>query len=113
MNRSQADALSIELRALIQDSLVDIRHADGELTITVAAARIVDVLRTLRDAPGLAFTQMNDLSGVDYLSYGQADWVTQGATSSGFSRATPTFRRGSVSRWSTSSFPSRTIAACG
>lgn len=87
MNRSQADALGIELRALLRESLVDIRHADGELTITVAAARIVEVLQTLRDAPGMAFTQMNDLSGVDYLSYGQADWVTQRATNSGFSRA--------------------------
>ena len=87
MNRSQADALGIELRALLQESLVDLRHSDGEMTITVVAARVADVLRTLRDAPSTAFTQMNDLSGVDYLSYGQADWVTQRATSSGFSRA--------------------------
>jgi len=87
MNRSQADALGIELRALLGESLVDIRHADGELTITVPGARIVEVMKSLRDAPGMAFTQMNDLSGVDYLSYGQADWVTQRATSSGFSRA--------------------------
>lgn len=63
------------------------RYAFGELTIEVNPAEIVAVGQTLRDAAGLEFTQLSDLSGVDYSAYGQADWVTQRATNAGFSRA--------------------------
>jgi NADH-quinone oxidoreductase subunit C len=58
----------------------------GELTVVVRPDTIVEVARTLRDDDELAFGQLSDLSGVDYLSFGQADWQTQGATDSGFSR---------------------------
>ncbi len=87
MNRSQADALNALIAQLIGDDLEHSEFAAGELTITVRPARIDGHLRALRDAPGLAFTQLSDLSGVDYSAYGQADWITHQATSSGFSRA--------------------------
>lgn len=87
MNRSQAEALRTEIATHLNDALLDARYADGELTLTVVSARTHQALQILRDTPSLAFTQLSDLSGVDYLSYGQADWVTQHATASGFSRA--------------------------
>lgn len=87
MNRSQAEALRTEIATHLKDALLDALYADGELTLTVVAARTHHALQILRDTPSLAFTQLSDLSGVDYLSYGQADWVTQRATASGFSRA--------------------------
>jgi NADH-quinone oxidoreductase subunit C len=40
----------------------------------------------LRDDDEFAFGQLSDLSGIDYLSFGQADWQTNGASDSGFSR---------------------------
>ena len=58
----------------------------GELTFEVAAARLVDVCRVLRDDPGLGFEQLVDLTGVDYLHYGQVEWNTETATRSGYSR---------------------------
>jgi len=87
MNRSQADALSALIAPLVGDDLLDSRFADGELTLTVKPARIDAHLRALRDAPELAFAQLSDLSVLDYSTYGQADWITHQATSSGFSRA--------------------------
>jgi len=87
MNRSQADALSALIAPLIGDDLENSEFAAGELTITVRPAGIDRHLRALRDAPELAFAQLSDLSGVDYSTYGQADWITHQATASGFSRA--------------------------
>jgi NADH-quinone oxidoreductase subunit C len=87
MNRSQADALSALIAPLIGDDLLDSQFAAGELTLTVKPAHIDVHLRALRDAPDLAFAQLSDLSGVDYSTYGEADWVTHQATASGFSRA--------------------------
>lgn len=55
-----------------------------EVTIEVAAPQISAVCHTLRDEFG--FEQLIDLCGVDYAYYGQADWETTQATSSGFSR---------------------------
>ena len=60
----------------------------GELTCEVSAGQLVAVCRELRDAPELAFEQLVDLSGIDYLLHGQGEWKTTPATSTGFSRGT-------------------------
>jgi len=87
MNQSKAQALSALLKDTLGGALRDTRFAHGELTITVDPVEILRVTRLLRDTAGLEFQQLTDLSGVDYSTYGMADWVTQRATSSGFSRA--------------------------
>ena len=62
-------------------------HIDrGELTVVVRSDELLECAEMLRDTPGIALRQLVDLSGIDYLSYGQADWQTQSATDSGFSR---------------------------
>jgi len=58
----------------------------GELTVVVRPDAIVEVAQTLRDDDEIALRQLSDLSGIDYLSFGQADWQTRDATDSGFSR---------------------------
>jgi NADH-quinone oxidoreductase subunit C len=58
----------------------------GEIAIDVPAADLVAVCKELRDAPDLAFEQLVDLSGIDYLDFGRSEWTTGEATSSGFSR---------------------------
>jgi NADH-quinone oxidoreductase subunit C len=57
-----------------------------EFSIEVAAAELLEVARTLRDDPQLRFEMLIDLAGVDYLDYGRAEWRTQSATATGFSR---------------------------
>lgn len=39
------------------------------LTLIVTAAKLVEVVRFLRDEPTLAFAQLLDIAGVDYLAY--------------------------------------------
>lgn len=57
-----------------------------EVTAEVAPENWLEVARTLKDNEAFAFEQLTDLCGVDYLGYGQAEWETEDATSSGFSR---------------------------
>ena len=83
--QAKLEALSSTLDTVLGDALLARRIDRDELTIDVDAARIFQVCRLLKDTPSLGFTQLSDLSGVDYLTYGQADWQTQ-ASSSGFSR---------------------------
>ena len=59
-----------EMADIVADRLGDTLEgqiiARGELTITVAAAEIVNVLRFLRDDPRLQFVCLIDICGVDY-----------------------------------------------
>jgi NADH-quinone oxidoreductase subunit C len=57
-----------------------------ESTYEVPADRLLEVSTALRDAPGLKFEMCMDVCGVDYLEHGRAEWKTEHATSSGFSR---------------------------
>ena len=55
-------AVTTVLGPLVASSVI----AHGELTITAAAGKIGDVLKTLRDDPGCQFEILIDLAGVDY-----------------------------------------------
>ena len=68
-------------------------HA-GQLTVEVAAGRLVEACRILRDDSRLRFAQLVDLCAVDYLGYGEADWETsESASGAGFSRGVRERRR--------------------
>ena len=58
----------------------------GELTFEVAPTGLLAVCQALRDEADWSFEQLIDLCGVDYAAYGQDEWNTDTATSSGFSR---------------------------
>jgi len=79
-----------ELAARIEHSLGARAHRYAspatEFAIEVACTDLLDVARTLRDDPQLRFEMLIDLAGVDYLDYGRAEWRTNAATASGFSR---------------------------
>ncbi|EIJ34051.1 NADH-quinone oxidoreductase subunit C [Thiothrix nivea] len=59
----------------------------GELTLEVPASHWIEVARFLRHDDMLDCAQLTDLCGVDYLTYGDAEWDVTTATRSGFSRA--------------------------
>lgn len=67
-----------------EDAIVE---AFSELTLTVNSDEIVKTCLKLRDV--FSFDTLIDLSGVDYLTYGQSDWDAD-ASSSGFGRARET-----------------------
>jgi NADH-quinone oxidoreductase subunit C len=58
----------------------------GELIYEVGKDDLLEIAITLRDDPGFGFDQLMDVCGVDYLTYGKGEWVTESATGSGFSR---------------------------
>ena len=78
-------ALADRLRAACPEANVAVSEVD-EVTIEVAPVQWIDTARTLRDDPGLAFSMLIDLCGVDYLQYGHSEWKTNQATGSGYSR---------------------------
>jgi NADH-quinone oxidoreductase subunit C len=56
------------------------------MTLEVAPEDWLETARALRDEDALAFAQLTDLCGVDYLGYGVDEWETGDATREGFSR---------------------------
>ena len=86
MTSAKIDRLGAALRAAIGNDIAALDEDRGEITIEIAPDALAAAMKTLKQDESLAFTQLTDLSGVDYLTYGQADWQTQAASSSGFSR---------------------------
>jgi NADH-quinone oxidoreductase subunit C len=84
MSRIEATARGIESR--IGARATQVAALPGEIAIDVAPAYLVEACQVLRDAPELAFEQLIDLSGIDYLDYGRSEWTTEHATATGFSR---------------------------
>jgi NADH-quinone oxidoreductase subunit C len=78
------------LHALIVDAFPEkLIHAathSGELTFEARPSDLLEVATALRDRSGLEFQMCMDVCGVDYLQHGRAEWKTEQATVSGFSR---------------------------
>ncbi|WP_154224433.1 NADH-quinone oxidoreductase subunit C [Marinicella rhabdoformis] len=79
-----------ELSKLLAEvfSDIDIKLTESRLGVEmlIPVDSWVDVAKTLRDDKNLYFEQLIDLCGVDYLTYGEAEWQTDGVSSTGFSR---------------------------
>jgi NADH-quinone oxidoreductase subunit C len=65
-------ALAGSVNAALGDKVVTIGEALGEVTLTVKAGDLLEVMATLRDRPELHFEQLTDVCGVDYSAYGVA-----------------------------------------
>ena len=63
------DTLQAALTSVLGDAVTALKCDRGEITITVPAARWLEVARTLRDDPQLRFEQLIDLAGVDWSEY--------------------------------------------
>jgi NADH-quinone oxidoreductase subunit C len=83
---SRIETLATAIEARLGARVRPVPSVAGELTYEVSAAQLTDVCRELRDAPELAFEQLVDLSGIDYLDLGRDEWKTESASSTGFSR---------------------------
>jgi len=69
------------------DRLSSCKFVNGEITLEVSNDNYLSVCEELRDHSDFRFEELMDLCGVDYSTYGQADWETHNSTSSGFERA--------------------------
>ncbi len=62
------------------------RSGYGEVTLVVPSEQLLDTALILRDHEAFRFEQLIDVCGVDYSAFGQAEWDTEGASSTGFGR---------------------------
>ena len=58
----------------------------GELTYELDKDNLLEVATALRNEAEFGFEMLMDVCGVDYLSYGEDEWITSEATGSGYSR---------------------------
>jgi NADH-quinone oxidoreductase subunit C len=80
------DALARHIDAQLQTRARRVASTPDELAYEVDSALLLEVCRTLRDAPELRFEMLMDLAGIDYLEFRKDEWQTLSATSTGFSR---------------------------
>lgn len=80
------EELSQALAATFATRLKSNVVAHNEVTVEVAPSDLLSVCKSLRDEPSLKFEQLIDVCGVDYSEYGNSEWTTDSASSSGFSR---------------------------
>ena len=66
--------LKNNLEAALGSRIVSLTQALGEFTLVVDSADYIAAAQVLHDDPRLAFTQLMDLCGVDYSSYGEGGW---------------------------------------
>jgi NADH-quinone oxidoreductase subunit C len=82
----RTQALAASLSARFGAILEQVYSGCDQLTYVVPKESLLDVCQALRDESDFAFEMLIDLCGVDYLSYGEAEWETRSATDHGFSR---------------------------
>lgn len=80
------DKLADGLHARFKDRIRTLEQEHGEITVELAAEDLFDTCTALRDEPQFRFECLMDLCGVDYSAYGEAEWKTDMATDTGFSR---------------------------
>ena len=56
------------------------------LTIKTNKDSLLDVMGSLKNNKELDFAQLTDLCAIDYHTYGETEWGTKEATSTGYSR---------------------------
>ncbi|MEA3134992.1 MAG: NADH-quinone oxidoreductase subunit [Gammaproteobacteria bacterium] len=83
---TRLEALGQAIAKAFPDGVRPIAGHTGELTYEVAADRLLEIATAFRDRADLKFEMCMDVCGVDYLEHGRAEWNTEDATSSGFSR---------------------------
>ncbi len=89
---SRSETLASTLIARFGDRLKQLPVVGDDVAFEVAANDLLAVCRELRSDQALAFEQLIDLSGIDYLDYGREEWRTEASTATGFSRGVDRIR---------------------
>jgi NADH-quinone oxidoreductase subunit C len=89
---SRSETLASTITARFGEKLKPLACVRGDVAFEVATADLLAVCRELRGDQTLAFEQLIDLSGIDYLDYGKEEWRTESSTATGFSRGVDRIR---------------------
>ncbi len=79
-------ALAENLREEFEPKGCELKIALGEITMLVPREQLLEIAAQLRDDERFQFSEAIDVCGVDYADYGKSQWVTTGASSTGFGR---------------------------
>jgi len=74
------------LKQRFGETLLDAQVAFGQAVIELTPHHLLEICQLLKDDEAYSFEQLIDLCGVDYSTYGKADWETQSSSDTGFSR---------------------------
>ena len=77
------------MKKLIAKHIVDqyeLEESSDILTIKTHKDSLLGVMSTLKNNKELDFVQLTDICAVDYYTYGETEWGTKEATSTGYSR---------------------------
>ena len=74
-------SLAEKLTARFKDITSGCETDRDQITLVVTPSHLLSICEALRDEDDFSFSQLIDLCGVDYSSYGQGDWATQQTTS--------------------------------
>jgi len=80
------ETLAARLDERFGEQLKRIDSSCGELTYELDKNDLAEVATALRNEAEFGFEMLMDVCGVDYLNYGDDEWLTTGATDTGFSR---------------------------
>ena len=83
---SPLQQLAGALQSAFSDKLISVNLKSHEVTLELAPEDLIEVATNLRDNDEFEFQQLIDLCGVDYSQFGEVEWETTAASSSGFSR---------------------------
>ncbi len=83
---NSVETLANSLSQRFVDALTDAYVACGQAVIELKPNHLLSVCQSLKDEEAYSFEQLIDLCGVDYSTYGKADWETQSSSDTGFSR---------------------------
>jgi NADH-quinone oxidoreductase subunit C len=78
------EPLSISLKKVLGDALVQVSERLGELTLDVKPESYASAMIALRDHPDCRFEQLIDLCGMDYSDYGNGAGFKQGGVGARF-----------------------------
>jgi NADH-quinone oxidoreductase subunit C len=80
------ETLAARLDERFGEQLRRIESCCGELTYELDKDDLTEIATALRNEGDFGFDMLMDVCGVDYLNYGDDEWLTTEATDTGFSR---------------------------
>jgi len=78
------ETLAARIDERFGEQVTRVESACNELTYEIGKDHLIEVATALRSDFG--FEMLMDVCGIDYLTYGHAEWTTRSATETGFSR---------------------------
>lgn len=85
MKKENSDLIK-DIKNNFKEEIVSIDESFGTVTLEINSNNLLEVCKSLKQNKTFDFSQLIDLAGVDYSSYGHEEWETKKVTTSGFSR---------------------------